>query len=273
MYRRFQDRFGTAGVVIGVIALVIALGGSALAASGALTGKQKKEVEKIAKRSGKPGPQGPQGPAGAAGAAGKDGANGTNGTNGKDGTNGTGVTTKHLNPGEGPPGEECEEGGTELTSASGVEVLCNGEEGEEGEPGPAGPAGPPGPTCQANGVCALPVGATMTGVWAFSTSNVERAYVSISFPLRYISDEAPFAIYVTRSEQEAGGTAECPSDTYETPKAEPGYLCLYESRELSNAEPPFPAVAGDPSSGVTLASFLVEPSEEAEGAGTWALTR
>src|SRR4051812_37822953 len=80
MYRRYKERFGTVGVALGVIALILALGGTALAASGALTGKQKKEVEKIAKKyAGKPG---------APGAPGTAGTNGTNGTNGKDGAPG-----------------------------------------------------------------------------------------------------------------------------------------------------------------------------------------
>ncbi|MCW2987260.1 MAG: hypothetical protein JWM24_198, partial [Solirubrobacterales bacterium] len=52
--RRLREPFGKAGLTVGVIALVMALVGGAYAA-GALTGKQKKEVEKIAKKfAGKP---------------------------------------------------------------------------------------------------------------------------------------------------------------------------------------------------------------------------
>ena len=83
MISRIHSKLGTAGFVISILALVVALGGGAYAASGGLTGKQKKEVEKIAKKyAGKPG-----GP-GAAGAGGPQGPAGTNGTNGKDGING-----------------------------------------------------------------------------------------------------------------------------------------------------------------------------------------
>jgi hypothetical protein len=114
MYRRFHDRFGTAGVVIAVIALIAALGGSALAAGG-LTGQQKKEVKKIAKKyAGKQGPQGLQGLPGA------------NGTNGKDGTNG-------LEGKEGPEGPEGGEG-------------PEGPEGPEGSPWTAGGTLPSGET-------------------------------------------------------------------------------------------------------------------------------
>jgi hypothetical protein len=97
LYHRFHDRFGTVGVILGAIALILALGGSAFAASGGLTGKQKKEVKKIAKqyagKNGAPGATGPQGAPGPAGANGKDGANGADGTNGTNGTNGANGNT------------------------------------------------------------------------------------------------------------------------------------------------------------------------------------
>jgi hypothetical protein len=92
--RRIHEKLGTAGLIISIVALFAALGGGAYAASGGLTGKQKKEVEKIAKKVAKPGPagapgaNGAQGAAGPVGSAGKDGANGTNGSNGAPGTPG-----------------------------------------------------------------------------------------------------------------------------------------------------------------------------------------
>ncbi|HVQ58663.1 MAG TPA: hypothetical protein VMS60_07120 [Solirubrobacterales bacterium] len=117
--RAIKEPFGTAGLIVACIALVVALGGGAYAASGGLTGKQKKEVKKIAKEvagapgapgapglAGPAGPQGPQGPPGADGATGGKGATGATGKAGKDGVTGvTGVTgesgfTEHLPPGE-----------------------------------------------------------------------------------------------------------------------------------------------------------------------------
>jgi hypothetical protein len=90
--RAIREPFGTAGLIVAFIALIAALGGTALAAKGALTGKQKKEVEKIAKKlAGKPGATGP---AGAAGAAGPKGAAGPQGSQGSQGEPGS----------EGPPG-------------------------------------------------------------------------------------------------------------------------------------------------------------------------
>src|SRR6476469_4583933 len=86
--RATREPFGKAGLIVACGALVFAMVGGAYAA-GALSGKQKKEVEKIAKKyAGKTGPAGPQGPAGSAGTNGKDGTNGTNGINGKEGPEG-----------------------------------------------------------------------------------------------------------------------------------------------------------------------------------------
>jgi len=88
MLTRIHKRFGTPGLVLGIIACIIALSGTAIAALPGLNGKQKKEVKKIAKQFAKPGPQGAQGPAGAqgaAGAAGKDGASGAPGSPGQPG--------------------------------------------------------------------------------------------------------------------------------------------------------------------------------------------
>ena len=56
MLTQLRSQFGTAGLVVAIVALIAALAGGAYAASGGLTGKQKKEVTKIAKQNaGKPG--------------------------------------------------------------------------------------------------------------------------------------------------------------------------------------------------------------------------
>jgi Collagen triple helix repeat (20 copies) len=86
--RAIREPFGTAGLIVAMIALVAALGGTALAAA-KLNSTQKKEVEKIAKKyAGKSGATGPAGAAGATGPAGKEGAEGLAGKNGKDGSEG-----------------------------------------------------------------------------------------------------------------------------------------------------------------------------------------
>jgi hypothetical protein len=92
MTSKFRIRFGAPGIVA-VIALVFALAGGAYAASNALSGKQKKEVEKIAKKyAGKPGAAGAAGPAGPVGAKGDTGAAGSSGATGATGKGTTGAT-------------------------------------------------------------------------------------------------------------------------------------------------------------------------------------
>jgi len=94
MLKRIHDKLGTAGLAVAVVALVVALTGTAFAAAG-LNGTQKKEVKKIAKQyAGKQGPQGLKGDNGSAGAQGAKGHQGAKGDEGKQGPEGE----------EGPPG-------------------------------------------------------------------------------------------------------------------------------------------------------------------------
>jgi hypothetical protein len=104
MLRRIHDRLGTAGLVVAVVALVVALAGTAFAATG-LNPMQKKEVKKIAKRfAGKPGAPGPKGDAGPVGPQGPKGDQGVKGDPGKQGPAGEqgppGPTETVLPPGE-----------------------------------------------------------------------------------------------------------------------------------------------------------------------------
>lgn len=99
---RRRLRLSPAGIVA-VTALVFAMIGGAYAASGKLTGKQKKEVKAIAKSFQGKGPTGAQGPAGPAGANGKDGANGSNGATGPTGPIGPTGPTGPIGP-TGPTG-------------------------------------------------------------------------------------------------------------------------------------------------------------------------
>lgn len=89
MFRGFRDRFGAAGLAVAITALILAIGGTALAASGALTVQQKKEVKKIAKSFQGKGPVGPVGPKGDPGARGETGPKGDPGTPGEPGADGT----------------------------------------------------------------------------------------------------------------------------------------------------------------------------------------
>jgi hypothetical protein len=215
MLSRLHSKLGTAGFIISIVALVAALGGGAYAASGGLSGKQKKEVEKIAKKSaGKPGAQGPAGTPGAngtAGALGKDGAEGKQGPEGKAGSSATVVS---LNPGNA----HCLEGGSEFKVGPGTpSYACNGEEGLEG------PQGEEGSPWVDGGV--LPPGQSETGTWLagpYGGSLPAAVKASISFPIPVEGE--PALTYVAAGSEPTAG---CPG-TVEDPQAAPGNLCVYE---------------------------------------------
>lgn len=107
--RAIREPFGTAGLIVACIALVLGLGGAAFAAATKLPPTQKKEVEKIAKREAKKaqgsGPAGPTGPTGAkgdpgasggAGASGATGGTGVTGATGTTGANGANASFEYL---------------------------------------------------------------------------------------------------------------------------------------------------------------------------------
>jgi len=91
--RSIREPFGTAGLILAIVALVAAIGGTAWAAA-KLNPTQKKEVEKIAKKfAGKPGNPGAPGTAGPAGPQGPQGEKGPQGDKGQIGPTGPTGTT------------------------------------------------------------------------------------------------------------------------------------------------------------------------------------
>ncbi|HEX5713833.1 MAG TPA: hypothetical protein VFX85_11010 [Solirubrobacterales bacterium] len=195
MYARFRDRVSGAALVVACIALIAALGGSAIAAkSPPLNGKQKKEVEAIAKKAGKPGPQGPKGDNGANGAAGAKGDKGDKGDPGTAGTNGVSVTSSAATVGE------CPAGGTKFTSANGTGKVCNGKDGIV--------------------IDTLPSGKTETGSWGALSEAEAIVPINWSIPLAEALDESH--VHVVNG----APTTECPGSASE-PKAEAGHLCVY----------------------------------------------
>jgi hypothetical protein len=287
--RAIREPFGTAGLIVAMVALVAALGGTALAGKDALTGKQKKEVTTIAKKfAGKPG------------AAGTAGTNGTNGTNGKDGVNGAagkdGVNGKSVVVGsftgadeenDEPAGEPCElNGGNEVeVEGSGVvDYTCNGAEGSEGSPWTLG------------GV--LPSGKTESGVWSIgNVGNFESdpgkgkpVLESIAFPIRLEAAMAKSQVHLILSNgkefTEAFSEVESTKckGTAALPSAEPGNLCLYAGNTLA-VLPETPGIlmgpglnsfrtpsntAGAGVSGMVLKAF--PQSNNSEAYGSWAVT-
>jgi hypothetical protein len=277
MYQRYKERFGTAGVVIGVIALILALGGTAFAAA-KLNSTQKKEVEKIAKKNaGKPGAPGATGPAGTPG---------TNGTNGKDGTNGTpgapgeSVTATTIT---GPAG--CEKGGSEFKVGATTTYACNGKNGTTGF------------------TETLPSEKTETGTWGytFNEAGNEIQIVPISFPIPLetplegtgCKTNPPAATchvhYIKVNGMEDVGSGEEVTPTQcgaavggsaAEPQAAPGNLCVYAS-ELGGYEA-FQVRAAErinnPSAGfgeegaAVSGAVMIFEEQVGVGYGTWAVT-
>lgn len=218
MLSRLREHFGTAGLVVAMVALVAALTGGAVAANGTggdatASAKAKKgppgpKGPKGAK--GDTGPAGPQGPAGPrgdkgdTGAAGSNGADGANGTNGTNGTNGVSVTSEEFS---GTKEGKCAgNGGTKFTSASGSTFACNGKAGE-GNPWTE--------------LGTLPPGETETGTWLLQTKGIGgEAVVPISFTLPLESAPTPTLV-------EGASAPGCPGIVDGIPTADPGNLCLY----------------------------------------------
>jgi hypothetical protein len=277
--RAITEPFGKAGLIVAVLALVLATTGAAFAAS-ALNAKQKKEVEKIAKKyAGKPGAQGPagaNGPAGSAGTAGTKGADGTPGTNGTNGTNGTpgtSVTNTALSEGNA----HCPKGGAELKVGTGTPTFaCNGQTGFTET---------------------LPAGKTETGTWVISQQEV----VGSALPTYAISFPIPLAEGASEAENgavflDAGETGEAPAQrtrevevepgvtkkvgelcagSVEEPSAAPGKLCIY-TIELNGPEPTVASLGGEANAysptGAFMNWFVSGPGGDVFANGSWAVT-
>jgi Collagen triple helix repeat (20 copies) len=229
MSSRLRDRLGTPAMIVSVIALVFALMGGAYAASGALTGKQKKEVEKIAKKyAGKPGAAGATGPQGAkgdAGPKGEVGAAGPEGKPGSEGKEGKSVVITDATP------LECEElGGVNVKvkeEAGPGHEVCNGEPGEEGSPWTVNSS--------------LPPGALETGTFSFHGTAAENPSVggAISFPIQLSEPiESRQHIHIFGVDDEEEFLAACGEGTYAggfgRPNAAPGEICIWPN-DLVNA--------------------------------------
>jgi Collagen triple helix repeat (20 copies) len=271
MFSRIQQRFGTAGLVVSIVALVAVLGGAAYAAGPGLNGKQKNEVKKIAKTEAKKW----AGEDGAPGANGKDGTNGTNGTNGKDGTNGTngtdgtdGVTGATGTTGKGTTGNTGATGNTGNNGSAGA-TGATGATGVTGNTGPTGPTGNIGP--------ALLSGQSETGGWGANFNTEGFTAISFNIPLAAALSENNVIIVPE------GGTppANCEnanhagSASVANPEAKAGFLCVYVNL----------FAGGGSLSGIFKLSGLLENGASVSGAalglasagadagyGSWAVT-
>lgn len=195
MISRIHDRLGTAGFVLAIVALMVALSGGAYAAQAGLSGKQKKEVKSIAQTEAKKFAK--AGPAGPAGANGKDGSNGSNGAKGDTGA-------------QGSPG-------------------AKGDTGAQGPKGDTGAQGPKGDPWTPDGT--LPAGATETGTWRFQirgTTPEGLELVPLSFPIPLSTEDAEAMSFKAIKKEPVVPDVNCPG-TVTNPQAIPGYLCVYAS--------------------------------------------
>jgi hypothetical protein len=280
MLSRLRNQFGTAGLTVGIVALVLAIGGTALAASGALTGKQKKEVTKIAKRyAGKPGAPGATGPAGAAGPAGPKGDTGPKGDKGDTGSQGNpgtpGAAGKSVVLTTEAKGANCAEGGTKVEvegNAASKKYVCNGTSGTGG--------GFPE---------TLPAGKTETGTWSLSVppqTSFFEAVVPISFPIPLSEAGEAFYFNGTQVEEEEFGTSGCHWELF-NPSAEPeapeDTLCVFAEPFGVHEDEQVIKALGEPLEegiyGASGAKVIFTKLEENTGegekmaaSGTWAVT-
>jgi len=172
MLNRFRSHFGSAGMVVAIVALVAALAGSAYAAKKYVVTSTKQIKPSVLKEL-----KGKEGKAGANGANGTNGTNGAKGDagapgkNGIDGSDGKSVAVTPVAGGE----PECAGLGGAMVEVEntppGIEV-CNGEEGAKGEKGE--------PWTVNN---TLPKDAVETGAWSFTALGAEEVGATISFSI------------------------------------------------------------------------------------------
>jgi hypothetical protein len=224
MISRIREQLGPAGFVIAVIALIAALGGGAYAASGGLTGKQKKEVKKIAQTEAKKfatggpvGPAGATGPQGAPGAAGAKGDAGTQGIQGNPGTPGTpGAPGTSVVSSVENPGANCASGGSKFVAGASTTYACNGK--------------------SASGV--LQTGESVTGTWLFQGNGGSEQFSAVSFPRPLTGAAAATITTAHFSTEEATAFEAACTGTIDEPKAEPGALCFWINPASKRLTPP-----------------------------------
>jgi len=267
MLKRIREPFGKAGLILAIVAMVAALTGGAYAAKSALTGKQKKEVQKIAKAeskkwskkfavAGSAGPEGKQGPAGAAGAKGDKGDRGEKGETGAPGAPGApGANGRSVAAFEIPAGEAAcnENGGVALEVEESGEPpteICNGS------PWTAGGT--------------LPKGATETGTWSFAASSLNAtvfAPISFTVPLAANLTEANVHFVPFSGEGVCKGTGALP-------KVPEGQLCVYKTSLTKATVAGVYQITGFQQGASVPGAFIKFTGVEdgALGYGTWAVT-
>jgi Collagen triple helix repeat (20 copies) len=140
-----------------------------------------------------------------------------------------------------------------------------GVAGEKGATGPAGATGKTGPTGAAGATGAtgpqgpLQPGVTETGAWSYGQTKGQLILSSLEFNIPL--EEAPTAVFLkTGAENE-----NCPG-SFESPEAEPGFLCIYEAEGAGIVGEVIPGTYG-----ATLIFFNLE-EKALQAFGSWAVT-
>jgi Collagen triple helix repeat (20 copies) len=254
MFSKLREPFGTAGLVVAIVALAFALGGGAWALNPS-TGSDKKaksgkQTTPLAAKKRLRGPRGPAGPPGPEGPEGPPGVNGKDGVNGKPGVNGTnGLPGKSVLSGEEPAGANCPQSGYwfEIQGSGNKQYVCSGGGGAGGGGTELGP------------------GESLYGFWDFQVSDTNEFVFSITFPLQV--RPGPTFHFIPA---DASPPPECPGEEAE-PKAKPGHFCVY-TRVVINA-----AASPTPQGGPAIVGWrgrweVSDSSKPAFGSGTWAVT-
>lgn len=274
MFSKLHERLGTAGLIVAVVALVVALSGTAIAAKKFIT---KPEAIKIAKKyAGKNGKDGAPGAPGAVGPVGPQGAKGDPGAPGTPGPKGA----------TGPTGAAGTNGAAGATGTAGA-TGATGLKGATGATGVTGNAGATGATGKFEGVAAGD--SILKGTWsvygtAAGAGELWQAPISTGIPVatnggdfwKVIRD--PDGPYEEPELEEIAeglcpGTAENPTVT-STPPGGLGVLCVYTNE--SNLEPTLRGggLAGDwdvsKSGGGVLAAFYSLGAGTVKANGSWA---
>lgn len=122
----------------------------------------------------------------------------------------------------------------------------------------------------------LPAGTTVKGTWAASATNyvssgpTQYAYAAISYPIP--AKTRPKAVWVPATGRNPDAT-HCGGSSA-SPKAAPGYLCIYDEGVASTPTIFDPSVSSGTGAGRfgTILAFAIAPDASVAAYGTWALT-
>jgi hypothetical protein len=296
-----RNRFGIPGV-ISVIALVFAMLGGAYAASNngggkaIASAKAKKGPRGPKGATGPAGPAGPVGSQGAAGANGKDGANGSNGSNGAPGA--PGAAGKTVLSGSGDPNGAVSGNAGDFyvdtdfyeiygpktgsgTSGWGAPTSLVGSQGAQGAQGNPWTAGG-----------TLPTGSSESGAWSFigpaNAADYDPIFgafaSSISFGIPLAAPLDGSHVAMVNCPGACVSVPHCsapppngPGGTVGNPKADSGYLCVYQggvATGLANPGILIPDLSnfGAGVSGALILYFTVTGTTPKHANGSWAVT-